>query len=81
MRGIRASVASVLRGMRATHGVGARKLRIRYGQHTCTPRYGRVNSVVNDRELRARCEATWTYKNKRFSRYRETIYQINFQIL
>ena len=29
-------------------------------------RYGRVNSMVNAKELRARCEGTWTYKNERF---------------
>ena len=75
MRGTRVSVASVLRGMRGTPGDGVWKLRVRYGQHTCTARYGRVNSVVNVRELRARCEGTWTYKNERFSRYWETIYQ------
>ena len=40
-----------------------------------TARYGRVNSVVNARDLCARCEGTWTYKNGRFCRCRETVYQ------
>ena len=66
MRGTCVSVASVLLGMRATPGYGAWKLYIRSGQHTCTARYGRMNSVVNARELRARCEGTRTYRNKRF---------------
>ena len=66
MRGIWVYVASVLRDMRATPGDGAWMLRVIYGQHTCIARYGRVNSVVNLRELRARCEGTWTYKNERF---------------
>ena len=69
------SVASVLRGMRATPGDGVWKLPVRYGQHTCTARYGRVNSVLNVIELRARCERTWTYENESFYRYWEAIYQ------
>ena len=60
MRDSCTSVASVLRGMPATPAHGTWNLRIRYGQHTCTARYGRVNSVVNAREL-------WIYKNERFS--------------
>ena len=75
MRGTCVSVSSVLRGMRATPGDGVWKLRVRYRQHTCTAKYGHVNSVVNVRELRARCEGTWTYKNERFSQYWRTIYQ------
>ena len=59
-------IASVLRGLRATRGDGAWKLRIRYRQHTCTARHGRVNSVVNARKLYARCEGTWIYKVERF---------------
>ena len=75
IRGTCVSVVGVLRGMRATPGDGEWKLCVRFEQHTCTARYGRVISVVNARELRARCEGTWTYKNERFSRYWETIYQ------
>ena len=75
MRGTCVFVVNVIRGMRATPGDGPWKLRIRYGQHTCTARYGRVNSVVNARELRARCDGTWTYDMNVFSEYQETIYQ------
>ena len=75
MRGTCVSVASVLRGKRAIPGDGAWNLRIRYGQHTCTARYGRVNSVLNARELRKRCEGTWTCENEISSRNRDTIYQ------
>ena len=75
MRGTWVSVVSVLRGMRTTPGDGAWNVRFRYGQQTCTAKYGRVNSVVNVRELRARFEGMWTYQNERFSRYWETIYQ------
>ena len=75
MRGTCVSVASVLRGVRVTTENGAWKLRIRYGQHTCTARYGRANKVVKARQLRARCEGTWTYEKERFFRYRETIHQ------
>ena len=52
---------------------GAWKLRIKYGQHTCTAKYGRVNRVVNTRELCATCEGSWTYKDDCFARYRDTI--------
>ena len=63
-----------------------RKLRIRCGQHTCTARYGHVNSVVNARELCARCEETWMYKNERFypilgNHLSVLINQNDFQIL
>ena len=51
------------------------KIRVRYGQYTCTAWCGRVNSVVYARELCASCEGTWIYKNEHFPRYRETIYQ------
>ena len=63
MQGTCGSVVSVLLGMRATLRDGAWKLCIRYRQHTCTARYRHVNSVVNARELHARCKGTWTYKN------------------
>ena len=66
MQGTCGSVAGVLYGMHATPGDGAWKLRTWYGQHTCTARYGHLNSVVNARELRARCEGMWTYKNEWF---------------
>ena len=86
MRDSCTSVASVLRGMPATPAHGTRKLRIRCGQHTCTARYGRVNSVVNARELCARCEETWIYKNERFypisgNHLSVLINQNDFQIL
>ena len=87
MRDSCTSVATVLRDMRATPAYGTWKLRIRYGQHTCTARYGRVNSVVNARELCARCEGAWIHKNERFfPRHRENnlsvlINQNDFQIL
>ena len=68
MRGICVSVASILCGLCATAGDGAWKLRITYVQHTCTARNGHMNSVVNARELRARCDGTWTYKNESFFR-------------
>ena len=67
MRDSCTSVVSVLRGMPATPAHGTRKLRIRYGQHTCTARYGRGNSVINARELCARCNGTCIYKNERYS--------------
>ena len=47
IRGTCMSVASVLRGMCATLGDGAWKQHMIYGQHTCTARYGRVNSGNN----------------------------------
>ena len=86
MRDSCTTVASVLRGMPATPAHGTWKLRIRYGQHTCTTWYGRVNSVVNGRELCARCGGTWIYKNGRFSPISRNnlsvlINQNDFQIL
>ena len=62
VRGTCVSVAGVLRGMHATPGDSTWKLPIRYRQHTCTTRYGRVNSVVKAKALRARCEDTWHIK-------------------
>ena len=87
MRDSCTSVAAVLRVMRATPAYSTWKLRIRYGQRTCTARYGRVNSMVNARELFARYEGAWIQKKWTFfPRHRENnssvlINQNDFQIL
>ena len=73
------SVASVLSGMRARPEDGAWKLLVRYGQHMCTARNRRANSVVNAMELRARFEGTWTYKNERFPDIEKQFFSIGNQ--